>query len=132
MQATEQEIRQVVEEVLSQLGQRRSPVIPTVPTAADRGDWGVFDDVDAAVDAAQTAFEQLSESPVSLRATAVDIVKRICDEQAEELGRLELEETGIGRLDHKIAKLRLVRSIPGTEFLRSDAVSGDHGLTVTE
>jgi len=59
-------------------------------------------------------------------------VRRICDEQAEELGRLELEETKIGRLDHKIEKLKIIKLVPGTEFLRTDAVSGDHGLTVTE
>jgi len=59
-------------------------------------------------------------------------VRRLCHDQAEELGRLELEETKIGRLDHKIEKLQIIRLVPGIEFLRSDAMSGDHGLTVTE
>jgi aldehyde dehydrogenase len=45
---------------------------------------------------------------------------------------MELEETKIGRLDHKIEKLKIIKLVPGTEWLRSDAVSGDHGLTVTE
>jgi aldehyde dehydrogenase len=134
MQATEQAIRQVVQEVLSQLSQagaagtRPAGQTPAMPS----GDWGVFNDVDSAVAAAQQGFEQLSQSPMESRRTAIEIVKRICEEQADELGRLELEETKIGRLDHKIAKLKLVRSIPGVEFLKSDAVSGDAGLTVTE
>ena len=46
--------------------------------------------------------------------------------------RAELEETRIGRLDHKIEKLQIVKLVPGTEFLRCDALSGDRGLTVIE
>ena len=53
-------------------------------------------------------------------------------QQAEELGRLELEETKIGRLDHKIEKLKIVKLVPGVEFLKTDCMSGDHGLTLTE
>jgi len=66
------------------------------------------------------------------RNKAIECVRQICDTQAEELGRLEFEETKIGRLDHKIEKLQIIKLVPGTEFLRTDAVSGDHGLTVTE
>ena len=59
-------------------------------------------------------------------------MKDICFEQAEELGKAEFEETKIGRLDHKIEKLKIIRDVPGVEWLRSDCISGDNGLTVTE
>ena len=53
--------------------------------------------------------------------------------QAEELGRAELEETKIGRLDHKIDKLRgAIPQVPGVEYLRTDNVSGDDGLILTD
>ncbi|MFM7925200.1 MAG: aldehyde dehydrogenase EutE, partial [Planctomycetaceae bacterium] len=78
MQATEQAIRQVVQEVLSQLAGRAV----ASPAAANR--WGVFDSVDDAVAAAQQGFEQLSRASLEQRRTAIDIVKRICEEQAEE------------------------------------------------
>ena len=126
VQATEQTIRQVVQEVLSQLTGRAA----AAPVASSR--WGVFDNVDDAVAAAQQGFEQLTRASLEQRRTAIDIVKRICEEQAEELGRQEFEETKIGRLEHKIAKLKAIRTVPGVEFLRTDAVSGSHGLTVTE
>ncbi|MCH2202295.1 MAG: aldehyde dehydrogenase EutE [Fuerstiella sp.] len=134
MHATEHAIRQVVQEVLSQLSHTGGANGSTElrQNGVSVGNQGVFDDVDSAVTAAQRAFEQLSESSIETRRVAIDIVKRICEEQADELGRLEIEETKIGRLDHKVAKLKLVRSIPGVEFLRSDVASGDHGLTVTE
>ena len=56
--------------------------------------------------AAEAAFQAFRTRPLDDRKKAVDVHQTICVEQAEELGRMELEETKIGRLDHKIAKLR--------------------------
>jgi aldehyde dehydrogenase len=56
----------------------------------------------------------------------------VCEERAEELGRREYEETRIGRVDHKIAKLRAVRHVLGVEVMRSDARSDATGLCVIE
>lgn len=128
MQATEQAIRQVVQEVLSQLG--RSP--QAASHTGRNGDWGVFSTVDQAVAAAGDAFRKLSQQGLTARAQAIECVRQITEQQAEELGRLELEETKIGRLDHKIEKLKIVKLVPGVEFLRTDALSGDHGITLTE
>lgn len=127
---TAQAIRQVVEEVLAKLG--KSPAPSSSNGHATGGDWGVFDDVDAAVAAAQQGFEQLTAATLEDRAKIVQIVKDICFDQAKELGRMEMAETKIGRVDHKIEKLKIIKLVPGVEWLRSDAVSGDHGLTVTE
>ncbi|MEP3480384.1 MAG: aldehyde dehydrogenase family protein [Fuerstiella sp.] len=128
MQATEQAVRQIVQEVLSQITSGSSA--PTSQT--DGGDWGVFNDVDQAVAAANEGFVQLSAASMEDRAKAIDIVKTMCDEQAEELGLLEFQETKVGRLEHKIGKLRVIKSVPGIEALKTEAVSGDLGLTVTE
>jgi len=127
--ATADTIRQVVEEVLAALGKN---VKPQSNGRHRDGDWGVFQSVDQAVAAANEAFDALSEAPMAYRATAVQLVKEICERDAEELGRLELEETKIGRLDHKIEKLKIIKLVPGVEFLRTDAFSGDHGITLTE
>ncbi len=130
IQANEQAIRQVVQEVLAQLGRR--PAAAGGNGAGRSGDWGVFKTVDDAVSAANEGFKKLRDASLADRAKAIACVYRICDEQADELGRLELEETKIGRLDHKIEKLHIVKLVPGIEFLKCDASSGDHGLTVTE
>ncbi len=131
MQTSEQAIRQVVQEVLSQLS-RQSGVAGARLNGSASGNWGVFDTVDDAVKAAQAGFEQLSRASLEDRRRAIDIVKQICDSQAEELGLLEFQETGIGRLEHKIAKLQAIKTVPGVEFLKTDAVSGTNGLTITE
>lgn len=129
MQASAETIRQVVEEVLAALGKSAKPQAAAKPVD---GDWGVFQSVDQAVAAATEGFEALSRAPLAARATAVELVKEICERDAEELGRKELEETRIGRLDHKIEKLKIIKLVPGVEYLRTDAFSGDHGLSVTE
>ncbi len=132
MQATEAAVRQIVQEVLSQLSTNNS--VRALPSGQNGhgNNWGVFNDVDAAVAAAQQGFEQLCEASMDQRRQAIEVVKSICESQADELGRLELDETKIGRLDHKIAKLKAIRVVPGVEALRTDVVSGDFGLTVTE
>ncbi len=95
-----------------------------------RGRFGVFSDANEACAAAQEAFLQLSAAGVAGRQKVIQIVKDICWARAEEWGRLELEETRIGRLDHKIEKLRAQRAVPGVEFLQPYGLSGDHGITL--
>jgi len=120
-------IRDVVAEVLSRLG--RSPA--SGPVAA--GQRGVFRTVDEAVRAAKAAQQQLVDRPLSDRAAAVQAVRDVMLSRIDELARLELEETKIGRLDHKKHKLRIIaEKVPGMEMIMTEAVSGDMGLTVIE
>ena len=127
--STEQTVRTVVQEVLAQLAKSNGVASNNVHS---NGDWGVFNNVDDAVAAANEAFEKLKSASMEDRGKAVQIVKDICFNQAEELGTAELAETKIGRLDHKIEKLQIIKRVPGIEYLKCDAVTGDHGLTVTE
>ena len=128
--STEQTIRTVVQEVLAQLG--KSNGVASNNGHSHGGDWGVFNNVDDAVAAANEAFEKLKSASLEDRGKAIEIVKDICFDNAEELGAAELAETQIGRLDHKIEKLQIIKKVPGLEFLKCDALSGDNGLTVTE
>ncbi len=148
MQTNETAIRSVVEQVLAQLGKRPAPGsapqpkangIPVVSASNGHGyrpggggNWGVFQTVDEAVAAATEAFAQLSKKGMAARTEVCRIVKAMCEQQADELGRAEFEETKVGRLDHKIEKLKIIKLVPGTEYMKSNVFSGDHGLTVEE
>ena len=129
---TEDLIRDVVQQILAQIGANGSA--PGIGASSPiKGRDGVYPTADAAVKASGIAFAAYKTRPLADRAKAVAAIKAICVEQAEELGRMELDETGIGRLDHKIAKLRdAVPLAPGVEFLRTDNVAGDDGLTLTD
>ncbi len=130
MQMTEDLIRSVVQQVLSQMG---GPGLTANGSLRPSGSFGVYPTADAAVTAARLAFQTFRTRPLGDRKKAIDGIRTICREQADELGRLELDETRIGRLDHKIAKLRdAIPKVPGVEYLRTDNVSGDDGLTLTD
>jgi aldehyde dehydrogenase len=92
----------------------------------------VFQDADEACEAAQEAFVQLAERGVAGRNKVIELVKNLCYVNAKEWARIELEETKIGRLDHKIEKLQAQRNVPGVEFLNPYGLSGDHGITLEE
>ena len=128
MQIDQAFIRSVVTQVLNEVGRA-----PQILTDIHVGKNGVFTCVDQAVAAARQAFEQLCEKGIEDRKRIINHIRRISIEQCNELGKREMEETRIGRLEHKIEKLRtLGERTPGVEFLRSEVFSGDHGLAVIE
>jgi aldehyde dehydrogenase len=121
MQVTDELIRSVVQEVLAQMrkGQGRPP-----SGNGQAGLGGVFEQVNEAVAAAVEAQEQFARRSLEDRRRAIQCIRTICAEQAETLGREELEETQIGRLEHKIEKLQVIaRCIPGVEFLRTEVIT---------
>ncbi len=133
MQMSEDLIRSVVQQVLNQMGTGAAPSNGSGNGKASGGDHGVFPTVEGAVAAADSAFQTYRDSSLADRKKAVACIREICVDQADELGRMELEETKIGRLDHKIAKLRgTIPLIPGVEYLRTDLDSGDDGMTLTD
>jgi aldehyde dehydrogenase len=128
MTVTDELVRNVVQEVLSHMRNGKVP-----PTNGQSRAWGVFADVDTAVTAAARAQREFEQRGLDERRKAVACIRKICLEQAESLGREELEETKIGRLIHKIEKLKVIADrIPGVEFLRTEAFSGENGITLTE
>jgi aldehyde dehydrogenase len=128
MQVTDELIRSVVQEVLTHMRNGKA-----APSNGKARAWGVFDDVNAAVEAAAAAQGEFEKRGLDDRRKAIHRIRRICIDQAEELGRDELEETKIGRLDHKIEKLKVVgEKTPGVEFLKTEAFSGENGITMTE
>ena len=143
-------IRDVVSEVLSRLGGAATQPAPAPAAPAPssscgcstrkvnradvalRGKFGVFQDANEACAAAQEAFLQLREKGIAARRKIEEIVKALAEKNAEPWGKIEFEETKIGRLDHKIAKLGLIKLVPGVDWLRPDARSGDHGIMLEE
>ena len=132
MQISEELIRNLVTQVIKEV--RGSGQLNGGDSTTNfKGRWGIFDDADQAVAAARQAFEQLRTRPISERKKAIDHIRRISIDQSVELGTMEMNETKIGRLEHKIAKLQtLGQRVPGTEFLTTQAYSGDRGLAVIE
>lgn len=91
------------------------------------GSDGVFPSVDEAVAAAGRAQPKLAALSLDQRGVIVDIIKDYCVGNAEELARLEFQETRLGREDHKIQKLTTIPRVVGVEALRTSVRVGDAG-----
>ncbi len=96
------------------------------------GQYGVLSNVDEAVAAATHAQRRLVGLSLEDRESIVTLIKSIAKRQAYTWGAMELEETRIGRLEHKIEKLQSLQRIPGVEWLRTNATSGSHGVSLEE
>src|SRR5690242_2018956 len=132
MQINEALIRNVVAQVLAEVSRGGVNGAP-VGGKSFAGRNGIFTCPNEAVAAARDAFEQLQERTVEDRKRIIAHIRRISIDQCVELGTMEMQETKIGRLEHKIEKLKtLGERTPGVEFLRSEVYSGDHGLAVIE
>jgi aldehyde dehydrogenase len=131
MQVTDELIRGVIQQVLSQMRNGQAPSVAGRNGHAIQR--GVFGDVESAVAAASKAQREFESRGLEDRRKAIACIRKICSERAEELGREELEETKIGRLPHKIEKLQVIADrIPGVEFLRTEAFSGENGVSLQE
>jgi aldehyde dehydrogenase len=124
-------VSKVVSEVLARLQtQTRAP--GSSATSA-QSSFGAYERMEDACEAAHRSFEKLRDLGVSARRKAINAIRRLCVAKAKEWGEIEFAETKIGRLDHKIEKLKICGDlVPGVEFLERMAFSGDFGLTIID
>lgn len=108
-----------------------STVLP-LPRGADEA-LGVFDSVDEAIEAATRASIELATFPLSKRGAIIAQMRHTMLANLEFLARIARDETGMGRVEDKINKNRLVtEKTPGTEDLTTSATTGDLGITLDE
>lgn len=94
---------------------------------------GIFKDMDEAIVAAKEAQLKLRRMTVEGRERIVEKIREKTIQNAKLLAEMTVQETGMGRVDHKILKHQLLANkTPGTEALGTTAWSGDKGLTLVE
>ena len=130
MQVTEELIRSVVQQVLAQMATGAG----TVDGRGNRGRHGVFTlRRTRPSPRPPMAFEQLSDAHDRRPQADHRPHPPHLDRAGGRAGHDGDEETKIGRLEHKIEKLKtLGERMPGVEFLRSEVFSGDNGLALIE
>ncbi|QCX33954.1 aldehyde dehydrogenase EutE [Caloramator sp. E03] len=94
---------------------------------------GIFNDVNDAVNAAKESQRILRYMSIDQRERIINKIREKTIENAKLLAQMGVNETGMGRVDHKIIKHELVaKKTPGTEDIKTIAWSGDNGLTLVE
>ena len=131
MNIDENVVESIVKRVVSQL----STETASAQTCPSGGDWGVFESMNDAVDAAVEAQREYLNRSMHHRACYVQAIRDVVldQENLEYISRLAVEETGMGGYEYKLIKNRLAAvKTPGIEDLTTDAMSGDDGLTLVE
>lgn len=131
MSFDEQVVANIVKQVLSRVDMGSAE--PSC--AAAGGDWGVFDSMNDAVEAAAAAQKAYLNCSMHDRAKYIQAIRDVVleEENLDYISRLAVEETGMGAYEYKLVKNRLAATkSPGIEDLTTDAMSGDDGLTLVE
>jgi aldehyde dehydrogenase len=130
MALDERRIASIVSEVLERLDSGRGGL----GAASGRGaSPGVHPDLDRAVEGARAAFKAYDQTPLETRRRIIAAAREALSTQYETFAALAVEESGLGRVEDKIQKNRLVTErTPGTEDLEPVTWTGDHGLTLME
>ena len=94
---------------------------------------GVFDTMAEALAAVQQAYQQYRSYTVAQREKMIARIRELTLKEAENLAKLGVEETGMGRVADKVIKHQLVaEKTPGTEDLKPAVMTGDNGMTLIE
>jgi acyl-CoA reductase-like NAD-dependent aldehyde dehydrogenase len=118
-------VRQVVKNVIGQVG--------STVTSSTKGDWGVFEDMNDAIEAAHESFQLYKERSLQCRKDITDAVRKMALDHKEVLAEMTVHETKMGRVEHKISKfVNTSKNSPGIEYLRPQAWSGKNGLALDE
>lgn len=94
---------------------------------------GVFENMEEAISAAKEAQRKLRMMPNEFREEIIAKIREKILAHAETLAIMAVEETGMGKVGHKILKHQLVaKKTPGTEAIKPEVFTGDQGLTLVE
>jgi len=132
MEVNEAAVRALVEQVVRSLqasgggavgtGSEPAPVQP-----------GVFGDIESAVCAARKAHQELMGRTLETRRRMIAAMREAGLAHLEEIARLAVEETGMGRVEDKLLKNRIaITATPGVEDLVPVSFTDDHGMTLVE
>ncbi len=108
-------------------------VIRNINAKENKKQLGVFDTMSDALDAVNKAYKQFRSYSVEQREKMITEIRKLILDEAEEMARLGVEETGMGRVTDKTIKHQLVANkTPGTEDLCPRVYTGDDGMTLIE
>ena len=127
---TDRDVEAIARRIVADIRPSADPAPRTAPPLSGPGVFPTVDEAVRAAGVAQLAFVAL---PLATRAGILAAIRATLLENAEALARAAWEETGLGRVEDKVVKNRLVtEKTAGLEDLYPVTVTGDHGLTLTE
>lgn len=122
------QIEEIIKKVMIEISEESKNKNP-----ASQNRLGIFDDMNDAIEAAWVAKQEFTKYSLEDRAKITESIKQEIGKNIEVISKMAVEETGMGRYEHKVLKNRLViEKTPCVEDLKSEVFSGDGGLTLIE
>jgi len=135
MEINEKDLKLIIESVLDKLESTKGDkkIFDNSLNISSSGQDGIFQKVNAAVDAAEAAHLELVKLTLEKRREIIRSIRKTIMSNLAEISKLAVEETTFGRVEDKIEKNRLAAlKTPGVEDLEPTAYSDDNGMTLTE
>lgn len=127
MELSREQIESIIKDTVSKLSSTNITAV-----SSNERPW-LCDTAEQAIASAKAAQSELAEMSLEKRGKLIAAMRRASIDNAEHLAWMANEETGYGVVDNKIAKnLLAAEKTPGIEDLKTGAISGDNGLTLTE
>ncbi|GAJ23887.1 unnamed protein product, partial [marine sediment metagenome] len=106
MEINEKDLKLIIESVLNKLESTKSDkkILDSSLERPSLGQDGIFEEVDAAVDAAEVAHLELVKLTLEKRREIIRSMRKIIMSNLEEISKLAVEETTFGRVEDKIEK----------------------------
>jgi acyl-CoA reductase-like NAD-dependent aldehyde dehydrogenase len=130
----DRQIEQIVDIVVNRLQQEGVSFSESPESTSETGNVvdGIFEEIEDAIQAAFSAQKKLITLPLALRQNIIQAIRDTGTTHAAEYGRMEFEETGLGKADDNIKKNQSACQVLGMEDLRPEVFSGDKGVTIIE
>lgn len=93
---------------------------------------GVFQDMETCIQAAKKAQKLLLSTSVAIRRQMIESIRKTGLANADDYGRMEFDETGLGKSADNVAKCQSACQVPGIEDLDPEVYVGDKGATIIE
>jgi len=123
------DIERIVEEVVRKIGERGAETKSGAKVSLSTA-YSVLDNL---IERSREAQRRYQELGIEVRRRVISAIRRVALEHADELGRLAVDETGLGKMPDKREKVVLAATkTPGVEDLVPRTYTGDHGLTLEE
>ena len=134
MALDEGRIEQIVEIVVRRLQQEGVDlsVADNVPSGTGAVTDGVFREMEECIQAATAAQKKLVAQPLAVREEIIKAIRQVGLTRADEYGRMEYEETGLGKAADNVKKNQSACRVLGMEDLSPEVFSGDRGVTIIE
>lgn len=132
MAVDENKIASIVKSVLENM-EKESLDDKKTENNSELGKRGIFSDLESAVASAVKSQKEYKEVSKEKRRELIEAVRNISVENAERLGRMAVDITGLGRWQDKKAKIINSATLtPGLEDIKTEVLDGDQGVTLIE